>query len=145
MRYRIDCEQNLTASPDSLWAVWTDMRSFPMWDPREEEVRFTGPFAVGAMGFSKQRGNRPGSVFEIVSITPGTGYTNRVRLPGGSLSIEHVLSPLSDGRVRAVKSYIVEGPMALAFRFFFAKSIRAEAPDTFAALEHEAQRRGALS
>ena len=34
--YAIDCEATVTGTLDSLWDTWTDMLSYPEWDPREE-------------------------------------------------------------------------------------------------------------
>ena len=143
MRYQIDCEQTISGTLDSVWATWTDLASFPRWDPREEEMRFDGPFAAGATGFSKQRGGRPGSTFRILQVEPKTRWVNQVPLPGGTLTMDHVLTEAGRGKVHLLKRYMVEGPMALAFRLLFARGIRAEAPLTFSALEREAQRRAA--
>jgi len=141
MRYQIDCEQTISGDLDSVWATWTDMASFPNWDPREEEMRLDATFGVGATGFSKQRGVRPGSNFRVTLVEPKTRWVNQVPLPGGTLTMDHLLTDLGAGKVHLLKRYIVEGPMALAFRLFFARAIRAEAPETFSALEKEARRR----
>jgi hypothetical protein len=145
MHYVIDCGATISGDLDSVWETWTDLKSFPEWDPREESMRFEGPFAAGATGFSKQRGGRPGSSFEVISVEPKTRWVNRVPLPGGSLTMDHVLSDLGSGKIGLLKRYIVDGPMALAFRLVFARGIRAEAPETFVALEQEALRRRNLS
>ena len=108
-------------------------------------MQLDGPFGAGTTGFSKQRGGRPGSRFEVVLVEPTTRWVNRVPLPGGSLTMDHVLTDLGAGRVRLLKRYIVQGPMAIAFQLFFAKGIRSEAPETFAALEQEARRRRELT
>lgn len=141
MQYVIDCVQTISGDIDSVWQTWTDLASFPSWDPREESMQVDGPFGVGATGFSKQRGGRPGSRFEVVRVEPTTRWVNRVPLPGGSLTMDHVLTDLGSGQVRLLKRYMVQGPMAIAFRLFFARGIRAEAPKTFASLEQEALRR----
>jgi uncharacterized protein YndB with AHSA1/START domain len=141
MPYQIDCDQTISGDLESVWATWTDMASFPSWDPREETMRLDAPFGVGATGFSKQRGGRPGSAFRIVRVEPNKRWVNQVPLPGGSLTMDHVLRDVGSGRIHLLKRYTVLGPMTLAFRLFFARGIREEAPATFAALEAEAQRR----
>ena len=141
MRYQIGCEQTILGDLDSVWATWTDLASFPSWDPREELLRLDAPFGVGATGFSKQRGGRPGSTFQVLVVEPETRWVNQVPLPGGSLTMDHVLNDVGSGKIHLLKRYIVEGPMALVFRLIFARGIRAEAPETFSALEREARRR----
>ncbi len=141
--YAIDCEATLTGTLESLWATWTDMLSYPEWDPREEAIRMEGPFKPGTTGWSKQVGPRPGSPFTILRVEPKTRWTNEAPLPGGKLVIDHLLTDRGDGTVHLVKRYEVSGPMQLAFRTIFARGIRREAPGTFAALEAEAARRAA--
>ena len=141
MRHQIDCEGTISGDLESVWATWTDLASFPSWDPREEQMRLDTPFGVGATGFSKQRGGRPGSTFRVLQVEPNSRWVNQVPLPGGTLTMDHVLTDLGSGRIHLLKRYIVQGPMALAFRLVFARGIRAEAPLTFSALETEARRR----
>jgi hypothetical protein len=145
MRYQIDCEQTISGNLESVWETWTDLASFPSWDPREEQMRLDTPFGVGATGFSKQRGGRPGSTFRVLQVEPTTRWVKQVSLPGGSLTMDHVLTDVGSGKIHLLKRYTVQGPMVLAFRLIFARGIRNEAPQTFAALEKEARRRSKLS
>lgn len=139
--YAIDCEATVTGELDALWDAWTDMAAYPSWDPREEELRIDGPFQAGTTGFSKQVGPRPGSTFTVTGVEPKSRWTNEAPLPGGKLVIDHWLHPQPDGTIRLVKRYEAYGPMSVAFRFVFARGIRAEMPATFAALAREAARR----
>ena len=86
MRYMIDCQQTISGDLDSVWETWTDLASYTSWDPREEEMRLDTPFGVGATGFSKQRGGRPGSTFRVVRVEPKTRWVNQVPPPGGTLT-----------------------------------------------------------
>lgn len=141
--YAIDCEATVGGSLADIWNTWTDMASYPRWDPREEELRIDGPFQVGTTGFSKQVGPRAGSTFELTRVEPMTRWTNVTPLPAGKLVIDHRLTAGTNGTVHLVKRYEAYGPLSVAFRLFFGKGIRAEAPGTFAALEAEAARRKA--
>ncbi len=143
--YAIDCEATVRGSLTDIWNTWTDMASYPSWDPREEELRIDGPFEVGTTGFSKQVGPHPGSTFELSRVEPMTRWTNVAPLPAGKLVIDHRLTAGADGTVHLVKRYEAHGPMSVAFRLFIGKGIRAEAPETFAALEAEAARRKAAA
>ncbi|MCU1513691.1 MAG: hypothetical protein JWO10_781 [Microbacteriaceae bacterium] len=141
MTYTIDCTARLAGDAQSIWDTWTDMASYPNWDPREEELRIDGPFAVGTTGFSKQAGPRAGTTFELTRVEPITRWTNECPLPGGRLVLDHYIETMSDGRVSVLKRYQVHGPLEILFRLFFGRGIRAGAPATFAALEAEALRR----
>jgi hypothetical protein len=141
MMYALRLEAQLTATVKEAWSAWSDMTRFPEWDPREEIMRLDGPFAVGTTGFSKQTGPRAGGPVKITLIERPARYVVETPLPGGKLELDHLIEDAGDGRTRLVKRYLVQGPMALAFRLVFAKSIRAEMPATFAALEQEIARR----
>lgn len=139
--YAIDTEATVPGDLDSIWSAWSDMAAYPSWDPREQILRLDGPFQAGTTGFSKQTGPRPGSAFRILRVDPKAGWTNESPLPGGRLVIDHRLFPAADGAVRLVKRYEAYGPMSVAFRLFFARGIRSQMPETFAALAAEASRR----
>lgn len=78
----------------------------------------------------------------ITAVDPGSRWISQTSLPGGRLVIDHEVNSGADGVV-VRKTYTAEGPMALAFRWFFAKDIRAQMPGSFAALEAEIIRRRA--
>jgi hypothetical protein len=119
------------------------MVRYPEWDPREQALRLDGPFEAGTTGWSKQVGPRPGSPFRLVRVEAPNRWTNESPLPGGRLSIDHLLTDRGDGTVHLTKRYEVHGPMQLAFRLIFAHAIRRDTPGTFTALEAETARRAA--
>ena len=140
--YSLCIEAVVRAEPNVVWTTLIDVDSFPRWDPREEEDRLDGPLQVGTTGYTKQRGN-PGGPITIVAVEPGRGWTAEKALPGGRLLVEHWVEPLEGGRSKVGKRYRVFGPMSLLFRLVFAPRIQRSVPDSFAALEREAQRRSA--
>lgn len=139
MQHTVTCSTTLPATIEEAWAVWTDLESYPEWDPREELNELAGPFAVGTTGTFKQRGRGAGS-YRITALDPGKAWTSETSLPGGKLVIEHVLESGAKG-VTLTKRYTAHGPMALAFRWFFAREIERDVPRSFAALEQEIRRR----
>lgn len=120
-----------------MWEAWTDPDGFPRWDPREERTRLDGPFAVSSTIASKQKGN-PGGTATITAVEDRRRWTATSPLPGGSLVIDHLLTPASGGRVTVEKRYDVTGPLQLLFRLWYGPRVRAALPATFAALEAEA-------
>jgi uncharacterized protein YndB with AHSA1/START domain len=139
MRYILVVEETVEADPAALWQAWTDMPRFPSWDPREEETTLDGPFGVGVTGWSKQRGT-PRSPFTVTAVEPGRPWQVQTPLPAGKLVIDHVLHDARGGRLRLVKRYEAQGPMAIPFRLYYARKIRRETPMSFAALAAEAGR-----
>ena len=141
MSYTVECEATVAGDLPDVWATWSDMAAYPHWDPREEEMHFHGPLVAGATGWSKQKGGRAGSDFIVVLVEPGHRWTNQTPLPGGKLIIDHTLTETAPGQVRVVKTYTAHGPISPLFRLYYARGIRKENPDTFAALAHEVRRR----
>ena len=72
-----------TASPESVWRLWSDVRTWPGWNPDVEAVNIDGPFAAGTTG----------------SMTTKAGGTHAVTLtdvqPGRSFRLETSPAPLS--------------------------------------------------
>jgi len=139
MQHSITCTKTISAEMHEAWAVWSDLEAYPEWDPREELNQLAGPFAVGTTGTFKQRGRGAGT-YRITELEPGKAWTSETALPGGKLVIEHSLESGPNG-VTLTKRYTAHGPMALAFRWFFAREIEREVPKSFAALEREIRRR----
>lgn len=139
MRYALSIQAVVHANPVALWQAWTDMPRFPEWDPREEETSLDGPFAPGATGWSKQRGT-PRSPITITAVVPGRLWQVETPLPGGKLVIDHEMRPAGDGQVELAKRYQALGPMAIAFRLYYARKIRKAMPASFAALAAQAAR-----
>jgi uncharacterized protein YndB with AHSA1/START domain len=141
MTYTLDLDATIAADPADVWLAWTDVDRFTEWDPREQQFRLDGDFVVGTTGWSKQRGN-PGGPFTLTAVEPGRRWQATCPLPGGSLTVDHMIEPQGDGQVRVAKRYQVRGPMSLAFRLFFAGRLRRDVPASFTALEQEARRLG---
>lgn len=69
-----------TASPSSVWAVWTDVARWPEWDSELQDAQLTGDFRVGAEGrLTPKRG--PRLKFVIVQADWGKSYTYITQLP----------------------------------------------------------------
>ena len=74
-------------SAADAWTVWSDLASYPAWDPREEINEPHGPMAVGTTGKFKQRGRGAGTS-QITAVYAGRRWVSETRLPGGKLSID---------------------------------------------------------
>jgi hypothetical protein len=141
MKYVVRCQATVRATREQVWSVWSDMASYPEWDPREETLHFDGPLEPGSVGFSKQKGGRSGSDFTVVLVEPGRRWTNETPLPAGKLVIDHTIDDQDDGSLLLSKTYTAFGPVALLFRMHYAKEIRRENPRSFQGLVAEITRR----
>lgn len=139
--YTFGAESVIAGDVSSIWRTWTDLESYPSWDPREQETRLDGPFSPGATGWSSQKGN-PGGPFTVTAVEPQRRWSTRSPLPGGSLVIDHWVAQDGTARVRVGKRYEVHGPLAILFRLYYGPRVARALSGTFSALEGEARRRG---
>jgi hypothetical protein len=72
-----------SASPERVWQVWSDVRTWPRWNPDVQAVHIDGPFTTGATG----------------TMTTKAGGTHAITLtdvqPGRSFRLETSPAPLS--------------------------------------------------
>ncbi len=85
-----------TATPEALWAVWTDVPGWPAWDVELDSASLDGSFVEGATGrLVPKRG--PSARFQIEDMDEGRAYTLVTKLPLGSLRVRRTWSPAEDG------------------------------------------------
>ena len=84
-----------TATPDALWAVWTDVAGWPAWDVELDSAALRGAFVDGATGrLVPKRG--PAARFVLEDVEPGRAYTLVTRLPMGALRVRRTWDDLED-------------------------------------------------
>jgi Polyketide cyclase / dehydrase and lipid transport len=80
-----------TASPASIWKIWTDVPNWKQWDDGLKEATLRGAWAVGAKGkLTPDKG--PKAKFFIDSLDEGKSYTFKTRIPFGFLVITRTLT-----------------------------------------------------
>ena len=77
-----------SASPETIWTIWTNVQAWPTWDTeleyaKLEYAKLEGPFALGAKGKLKAKGNQEAE-FVITTLEPGRSYTLSTILPMNS-------------------------------------------------------------
>ena len=99
-----------SATPDAIWALWSDPATWHVWDPAVESVAFEGHFAEGAAGVMVLTGGIEAPVtLEIVE--PGARYLDRLTMGDLVIEIDHVVQPHADGAEVTV-STVITGPGA---------------------------------
>ena len=127
----IEMEATIHADPGAVWKAWKP--DFPK-RPREEEARNLNLYHL-AYGLKVP--------VTLIAVNELQSWTVEHALPRGKLVIDHWMVSLPDGRVRVGKKYDVYGPLAIVYRLFFARRIRASWPQAVHALEREATSRKA--
>lgn len=99
MRY--ETSTTTATEPSRLWAVLSDVESWPEWIEIYEEVRRTtsGPLAQGEQVHVKQKGLAAGD-WTVTELDEGHVFAWTSRQPGVRIVGRHVVSPEPDGGSR---------------------------------------------
>jgi hypothetical protein len=80
-------ERATLATPEQVWALWTDVRTWQQWDKGLKNATLNGAFVLGATGKIIPLFG-PTLTFTITAYDRGQSYTFSTKLPLASLTIE---------------------------------------------------------
>lgn len=139
MQWTCEHTEHTSASPESVWALWSDVTSWPVWDGDVKHVTLEGPFAVGTKGTLKPEGG-PKVRFEITDVQPPEGFADVARLPLCRMRFEH--SAVREGdRTRVTHRVAISGPATPLFSRVLGRGIARGLPETVKALARLAAER----
>lgn len=98
------------APPAAVWRLWSDVATWPRWDPPVEAVVLPGPFEVGATGTLTLAGGIEAPV-ALTVVEPGARYVDELRLGELVIAIDHRVEEHPEGALVVVEARI-EGPGA---------------------------------
>ena len=79
-----------SATPESIWRIWTDVPNWPTWDTGLKAAELDGNFGLNAKG--KLRPDQgPSSKFKISEFENGKMYVLKTAIPFGSLTVRRSL------------------------------------------------------
>ena len=98
-----DFEHNIAtnASKKALWALYSNVESWPIWDQGIENISIDGEFKEGSKGKIELEGQ--GILgYRIVLADPEKGFTNETVIDdlGASVKFVHTFSYLPDGKIQ---------------------------------------------
>ena len=100
-----------TADPDAVWQLWSDISTWPVWDPAVQEVLLDGPFEEGTTGTMTLTGPIEVPV-SLEVVVPGSRYLDQLTMGDLMIRIDHVVRPLDGGGSEVTVSTTIEGPGA---------------------------------
>ena len=109
--FRYEHSLNADATPEAIFALYSDIATWPSWDDAIAAMTLDGPFAVGVSG-TLSLVNGPTLPFMLAAVTPGCGFADETPLPRGAIRFEHALEPLAHGRTRITHRVQIDGPAA---------------------------------
>lgn len=144
--WRTEHTEETMASPETVWALWSDVRTWPDWDEAVVSVSLAGPFVTGSSGKLKPRGG-PGVTFTLVEVHEPFGFADETRLPGAVMRFEH-RSERVDDRIRITHAVSIYGLAAALFARLIGRGVARDLPGAVrrlaaAAAEREASGVGA--
>ena len=120
-------EVTTTASPERIWALWTDVSTWKAWDKGLKDAELAEPMRLGATGKIIPLSGYPTS-FEVTEFNPGRSYAFVTDLPMAKLTVRRTIIGTSPTRFRHDVSF--SGPMAETFAKRFGPGFRKALPPT---------------
>jgi hypothetical protein len=99
------------AAPETIYALYSDVSTWPAWDDAITAMRLDGPFAAGASGTLGLK-DGPTLPFTLTAVLPNRGFTDETPVPDGVIRFAHDLQPLPDGGTRITHRVSIDGPAA---------------------------------
>jgi uncharacterized protein YndB with AHSA1/START domain len=135
-------EVRIDAPPETVWAVLTDLRAWPAWNPDVRSMSFDGPLAPGTAFRWKAGSATLSSTLQEVEPPRRFGWTGRTM----GIHAVHVfhLDP-SEGGTLARSEESFRGLIPSVLRRYSRKVLQRGIDGILAALKAEAERRAAAS
>ena len=98
------------AEPAAVWERYTDVSNWKEWSPKGvEDSGLDGDFEVGSTGYSKAP-HLPKGKFELVEVEPERRFVSQSKMPGGTMTFEHMLEP-TEGGTKITHKAAIDGPL----------------------------------
>lgn len=111
MSYEFEHSVECPAAREFAWGFWSDLRNWTSVDPALESVTVDGPFAAGARGETRPRGQAPVS-WRLAEVSEGRGATFEVAVPGAALRFAWTFEEAAAGGTRVTQRVTLGGDRA---------------------------------
>lgn len=112
-----------SADPAEVWRRLQEVATWPEWDAGVAWAELRGPFAAGAQGRMKLKGEGAVS-FRLAQVKTGQGFTALVRLPLAQIRHTHAQEVSAMG-TRMTHRVEILGPLAWLYGLTRGKRLRA--------------------
>jgi len=127
-----------TAPPAAVWALWSDVATWPTWNADLAVVTVDGPFATGSTVTMHAVAGGDPVVLRLADVVPGEQFVDEAELAGLTIRTRHRVDPQPDGGHAVTYRMEVDGPAEPAAQV--GAAITADFPETVAALVALAER-----
>jgi hypothetical protein len=110
------------ASPERVWRIWSDVSTWPDWNPDVQSISIDGPFASGTTGKMTTKAGGTHAI-TLQAVQPGRSFRLETSaLPGARFAFQCEVLP-SQGGSSISQSIAMQGPLAPVFSTMMSKRI----------------------
>lgn len=121
------------ASPEAIFALYSDAPNWPRWDTGLEAVTLEGPFEAGSTSTLRPEGQDT-LEYRLTEVTPNRSFSDETPFAGLVVRFDHTLEPLASGRTRITHRVTISGPAVAELAPKVGPQIVADVPEAMAAL-----------
>ncbi|MCA3694024.1 SRPBCC family protein [Aquidulcibacter sp.] len=130
----------IQAKPETVFALYQDVRNWPQWDEEVLEVSLPEGLTPNTRGWLKPRSG-PKAQIKVVSVTQPTQFRVESGLPGCTMGFDHHLEATTLG-TRVTHGVYFKGPTSFLFKRLIGPSLRRGLPVTLQGLKNLAEAAG---
>jgi hypothetical protein len=127
-----------TASPESIWRLWSDVTTWGQWNTDIERIEISGPFAAGSTIAMTSAGQDTVEL-RLSEISEPTLFVDEADLGDVVIRTIHQINSLDEGRSRVTYRMEITGPAADTVGPELGPQISGDFPEVLAALVESAR------
>ena len=133
--WRSEYSIETSASPETIWSIFRDIRAWKNWNAGIEQIDIDGPFSTGTWFTMKPPGEEP-LRSQLVDVSENVCFVDETRVGDLAIFVAHRIEPLGPGRTRIVYAVDARGPQSAEI----GPAVSADFPEVLASLSKLAER-----
>jgi Polyketide cyclase / dehydrase and lipid transport len=129
-----------SASPESVWKIWSDMSTWGDWNPNVSTMEWTGGFVQGSEGMMNTRAGQHHKM-KLAEVQPGRFFALETRVvPGTMFRFNCRVEPSASGAGAKISQMVeVKGPLGPIMQGMMGPQVSKEFPTLLANLARKAE------
>lgn len=132
--WQCECSIETKASPETIWALFSDVPGWVKWIAGLDRVEINGPFEAGTTFVMTPKGQGP-VTSRLVEVKKNETFVDESTMGETVIRVTHRIQPIAPGRTRVTYAPQVSGPAAEEI----GKAISADFPSVLEALAASAE------
>jgi polyketide cyclase/dehydrase/lipid transport protein len=128
------------ASPDRVWKIWSDVSTWPHWNPDVQAIEINGPFASGTTGTMTTRSGGSHAI-TLQGVEPGRSFRlETAAIPLTRFAFRCEVMPSGANASTISQSLTMHGALAPVFSAMMGKRIAESFEPILSGLKAEAEK-----